>query len=74
MHIKSFKDIVEVAIKSAWEAQLIEAYETLVREFDQRWENKRETIRKDIKKEANRLTLEMLQKADLNGLSVEIKL
>lgn len=73
MKITSIKDLIEEAVKKAFEAQLLEAYSEIETEMNERWGNRKAEVRKELKKQANAVALEMLQKLE-GGISVEFKL
>lgn len=68
------KKALEEQIRKIYEAQLNDAFSALVKEFDTKWCDTKEVIAQDVVKHARSLTMEMLHKADIRGISVEFKL
>lgn len=84
-HVRSLKGLVETALTETFTRQMTNLYddlerdfiikrENLEKEFRYKWESEKERLKKQLKKDANALTLDLMQKSDINGISVEFKL
>ena len=71
--IKSLKDIIQEKCASSYEAMLMEsvnkAHSKALLELDTEFAK----IRKEVKNQAARFTVELMQKMDTNGVTLEVK-
>lgn len=72
--MNSVKEIVEKAIREEYERHFNHIAEELIGEFSNAFEERLQALHKTAKNQAQILTLELLQKIDRNGLSVEFKI
>lgn len=70
----TLKDILEDSVKQIWQHKLNSIFEELSAEFRAKLEARIEDCRIDVKKQANVFALELLQKAESSGITVEFKL
>lgn len=71
---QSFKELLETAIRTSFENQMNESFSKLEKDMRNKFEESVLELKKQIKKEAQVMAVQMLQKADINGLTLEIKL
>lgn len=70
----SLKDIIKKTVSSSFEEMMLREFEKIENEFKNKLDLKIVEAKKEIKKQANSMTLELLHKMDINGISVEFKL
>jgi vacuolar-type H+-ATPase subunit H len=74
MNINSFKEMVEAVVKEAFRKQAEEIISEIQVEAQAKFDKKMQDLKEQAKKQTNRIALEMLQKSDINGISLELKL
>ncbi len=74
LHMTSLTDIVNKAVREAFNEIVQKEITELEKMIEKRMESIFEEQRRKAKDMANKMTLELMQKAKLDGLSVEFKL
>lgn len=72
--ISSLTEIVKQSVAKQFSRLMEETITELEAEFKTKLDARLTEYKKDAKDTANRMTLELLQKANINGISVEFKL
>lgn len=70
----SLSKVIERAVRESFEKQITESLDGVIAEANRRMEVHFASARSEAKKLANKLTLELLQKHDMAGISVEFKI
>jgi glutathionyl-hydroquinone reductase len=72
--ISSFTDIIREVIRNGYEKAMLAEVQAIEQKAINEIKAKFDEVKKQVKKDANLAAVEMLQKADINGISFEVKL
>lgn len=71
---ESFQEAIEGTMRQAYENLLTEAVDQILNEAQAKLDQRKEVVRTQVRQEAEDLAIKMIRAANLNGITLEIKL